>query len=89
MISAKPQECDKFKLMTQRSIKKYKADLTDWQFNNLRTKLPRGIYWFQIEKRGLIHWNWTILQSYLVHGAESPITLALQEEYMATLPKAA
>jgi len=83
------QNPDKFKLYSQRTLQEQKADLTRWQLAQLKGKLPRGIYWVQLEKRGVIQWNWTLLQSYLVHGAESPITLALQEEYIATLPQSA
>jgi hypothetical protein len=80
---------DKFKFLTERSLKQEKFDMTRWQSTQLRAKLSKGLYWLQIEKGGLIQWNWTLLQSYLVNGADSPETIALVEEYIATLPTAA
>jgi hypothetical protein len=80
---------DKFKWFTERSLKQEKFEMTRWQSAQFRAKLPKGIYWLQIEKGGLIQWNWTLLQSYLVNGADSPETIALVEEYIATLPTAA
>jgi hypothetical protein len=88
-MTKKLKDSDKFKFITKRTIREEKAEITDWQLARLQSKLPRGIYWIQIEKRGLVHFNWTLLQSYLIHGLESPITEALTEEYIATLPQAA
>jgi hypothetical protein len=88
-MTKKLQIPDKFKFMTERSIKREKYELTAWQSAQLRAKLPKNVFWSQIEKGGLIHWNWTLLNSYLTHGLESPITQALVEEYMSTLPQAA
>jgi hypothetical protein len=79
----------KFAFLTEAYIKENYIQVTPFQSAQLRAKLPKGIYWLQIESRGLIQWNWTLLQSYLIHGAESPETLALVEEYIATLPQAA
>jgi hypothetical protein len=75
--------------MTVKSIRAEKYELTRWQTSRLCSDLPKGIFWNQIEKGGLIQFNWTLLQSYLTHGLESPITTALIEEYMSTLPQAA
>jgi hypothetical protein len=86
---SKLQTPDKFKFMTERSIRAEKYELTRWQSAQLRSKLPKGVYWLQLESGGLIQWNWALLQSYLVSGADSPETLALVEEYISTLPKAA
>jgi hypothetical protein len=88
-MTPKLQQTDKFKFMTERSIKRDKYELTSWQSAQLRAKLPKGIYWLQIESRGLIQWNWTLLQSYLLNGVDSPIHQALVEEYIATLPQSA
>jgi hypothetical protein len=88
-MSKKLQTPDKFKFMTERSIKREKYELTSWQSAQLRSKLPKGIFWQQLEKGGLVQWCWTLLQSYLTHGLDSPITQALVEEYIATLPQAA
>lgn len=88
-MTRKIQTPDKFKFMTERSIRAEKYELTRWQSGQLRSKLPKGIYWLQIERGGLIQWNWTLLQSYLLSGADSLETLALVEEYVASLPTAA
>ena len=88
-MTKKLQTHDKFKFVTERSIKREKYELTSWQSAQLRAKLPKGIYWLQPQSRGLIHWNWCLLNSYLTHGLDSPITQALVEEYIATLPQAA
>ena len=79
---------DKFRFLTERSIKQDKIELTRFQSAQLRAKLPKGIYWLQIADKGLIQWNWTLLQDYLVNG-DRPEHQALVEEYIATLPKAA
>jgi hypothetical protein len=84
----KLQNSDKFKFLTERSLKQEKYELTRWQSAQLRAKLPRGIYWLQIEKGGLIQWNWTLLQSYLLNGY-CPAHQALVEEFVSTLPQAA
>ncbi len=63
--------------MTERSIRAEKYEMTRWQSGQLRAKLPRGTYWLQIETGGLIQWNWTLLQSYLFNGADSPEHQAL------------
>jgi hypothetical protein len=88
-MAKKQQTIDKFKFITERSLRREKYELTYWQSAQLRAKLPKGVFWQQIEKGGLIQWNWTLLQSCLVHGLESPNTQALVEEYIATLPQAA
>jgi hypothetical protein len=79
---------DKFRFMTEKSIKREKYELTPWQSAQLRSKLPKGIYWLQLEKGGLIQWNATLLMSYLLNG-DCPTHQALVEEYMSTLPQAA
>ena len=82
------QKPDKFKLYSQKSLQQFKAELTRWQLAQLRSKLRKGIYWIQIEKGGVVQWNWTLLQSYLLHGENSTEHLSLVAEYMATVPKA-
>lgn len=79
----------KFVFKTEKTIRENHVEITIWQSAELRRKLPKGIWWLQIERGGLIQWNWTLLQSYLLNGADSPQTLALAEEYIATLPQAA
>lgn len=74
--------------MTERSIRAEKYELTRWQSAQLRRKLPKNIYWIQIETGGLIHWNWDMLQNYLLNGMDSAEHQSLLEEYIATLPKA-
>jgi hypothetical protein len=83
-----PGKPDKFKFLTEKSIRQEKFEITSWQLQRLRSKLPEGIYWLQIEKRGLVHWNWTILQNYLLNGADCIEHRALVAEYIATLPQA-
>ena len=79
---------DRFRFLTERSIKQDKLELTRFQSAQLRAKLPKGIYWLQIVRGGLIQWNWTLLQDYVING-DRPEHQALVEEYMATLPKTA
>ena len=80
----KTPSTNKFRFLTERSIKQEKLELTRFQSAQLRAKLPKGIYWLQIAKAGLVQWNWTLLQDYLVNG-DRPEHQALVEEYMATL----
>ena len=80
---------DKFKFFTERSLKQEKFEITRFQSAQLRKELPRGIYWLQLVKGGLIQWNWTLLQSYLLNGSDCSSHQALVDEYMATLPTAA
>jgi hypothetical protein len=89
LMAKKTKNSDKFKFFTERSLKEEKYDMTRFQSAHLRKELPKGIYWIQIVKGGLIQWNWTLLQSYLLNGSDCPSHQALVEEYMATLPKAA
>ena len=77
---------DKFKFLTEKSIKQQKFELTRWQSAQLRSKLPRGIYWLQIEKKGLVHWNWDLVSDFLING-DCPSHRELVEEYIATLAK--
>jgi hypothetical protein len=79
---------DKFKFLTERSLKQEKFEMTRWQSAQLRSKLPKGIYWLQIAPGGLIQWNWDLLQDYLVNG-DCDSHRALVEEYLATLPQVA
>ena len=72
---------DKFRFMTEKSIRQEKFELTRWQSAQLRSKLPINIYWMQLEKGGLVHWNWTLLQSYLING-DCPNQQKLIEEYL-------
>jgi hypothetical protein len=79
---------DRFRFLTERSIKKEKLELTRFQSAQLRAKLPKGIYYIQIAKGGLVSWNWTLLQDLLVNG-DRPDHQILVEEYLATLPQSA
>ncbi len=88
MMARKLNNPDKFKFHTERSLKQEKFELTSFQSVKLRASLPKGIYWLQIVKGGLIQWNWTLLQDYLING-DCPSHRALVEEYMSTLPTAA
>jgi hypothetical protein len=84
-MSKKPKNSDKFKFMTEKSIRQEKFELTRWQSAQLRSKLPVGIYWIKLEKS--IHWNHTLLMDYVVNH-DCPSHQALVEEYIATLPQA-
>lgn len=79
----------KFTFLTEAYIHENHVQITPYQSRKLRAKLQKSVFWIQIEKNGLVQWNWIILQSYLIHGLESPITQALVEEYIATLPQVA
>ena len=82
-----PDKPDKFKFLTEKSIRQEKFELTRWQSAQLRSKLPRGVYWIQIEKNGLVHFNWDLVSDFLING-DCPSHRALVEDYLATLPKA-
>jgi hypothetical protein len=82
-----PQPKGKFAFLTEAYIHAHYLQFTPFQSRQWRANLPKGIYWLQDCK--MIQWNWTLLQSNLLNGADSPITTALVEEYMATLPQAA
>lgn len=80
---------NRFKFITESSLKKDYIELTRWQSAELRRNLQKGIYYLQITPGGLIQWNWTLLQSYLLVGADDPSHRALVEEYVSTLHTAA
>jgi hypothetical protein len=48
---------DRFRFLNERSIKRDFLELTRYQSADLRSKLPKGIYWLQVAKAGLIQWN--------------------------------
>lgn len=79
---------DRFRFMTEKTIREEKFEMTRFQSGDLRRKLPKGIYWCQLSKGSLIMWNWTLLQSYLLNG-DCPAQDTLVDEYMATLQQAA
>jgi hypothetical protein len=83
----KLQDCDKFKFLSERSVRKFKAEFTRWHSAQLRNKLPRGIYWLQMVKGGSILWNWTLLSNFLISGQDHPEHKALVEEYLESLQK--
>jgi hypothetical protein len=85
----KSPKIDKFVFLSERSIRKEKIEFTRHQSADLRQKTQKGIYHLQLTESGSIFWNWTLLQSYLIHGADSPITKSLEEEYIASLPQSA
>lgn len=77
-----------FIFKTERTIRNEHLELTKWQSADLRRKLPRGIYWIQIERGGLIQWNVPLLVDYVVNG-DRPEHQQLVEEYISTLPQTA
>ena len=78
---------DKFKFIFEKEIRRDLLDLTVPQSIHLREILPKGTYWVQLFKRGLIAWNYTLLSSYLRNGMDSPEHQALLAEYEASLDK--
>ena len=80
----------KFAFLTEAYIKENYIQITPFQSLQLREILPRGIYYHQITKGGLVQWNWTLLQSYLLEESTSTNEhQKLLAEYMDTLPKSA
>jgi hypothetical protein len=78
---------ENFPFYTEKFIKQNHLQLTPWQSQKLRERLPRGIYWLQIVDRGMIHWNYRLLADYLIRG-DRPEHQALIESYLDTLPTA-
>jgi hypothetical protein len=76
-----------FIFKTERTIRNEYLELTKWQSTDLRRKLPRGIYWIQIERGGLIQWNVPLLVDYIVNG-DRPEHQQLVEDYISRLPQA-
>jgi hypothetical protein len=74
----------RFQFMTEAFIRENYIQITPFQSKSLRSKLPKGIYWLQITKGGLIQFNWTLLQDFLVNG-DRPDHQKLVEEYLSTL----
>jgi hypothetical protein len=60
-MSKKQKNPDKFRFLTEKSIRQQKFELTRWQSAQLRAKLPVGIYWVKLENGRLVQWNWTLL----------------------------
>jgi hypothetical protein len=77
-----------FRFLSEAAVRRDYIDITPWQSVELRSRLPKGIYYLQPTEKGKIHWNIQLLQSYLVNG-ESQSHQALVDEYLATLPQAA
>jgi hypothetical protein len=77
-----------FAFLTEAYIKKNYLQLTPHQSLTLREKLPKGIYWIQLVERGLIQWNWTLLQDYTLRG-DRPEHQLLVERYLQSLPATA
>jgi hypothetical protein len=88
MKKPSPQKSRTFKYISEAAIRRDFIDLSPWQSIELRAKLPKKIYWIQPSERGKIHWNWTLLQSYLLNG-DCQSHRDLVDEYMSTLPTAA
>lgn len=85
----KQLEKTSFTFKTEKYIRENHIQLTRHQSGELRRNLPKGIYWIQITSGGLIQWNWTLLQSYLLVGGDCPSHRSLVEEYISTLHPAA
>jgi hypothetical protein len=74
----------RFQFMTEAFIRENYIQFTPFQSSHLRGILPKGIFWIQIMKGGLIQWNWTLLQDYLCN---EKIDQSLVDEFLDTLPK--
>ena len=85
MPQKKTQTKPKFQFLTGKHIKANLFQLTRWQAAKLRESLPRGIYWVQLAQGGQFHWNWTLLQDYLVNG-DRPEHQELIGEFVLSLP---
>lgn len=72
---------DRFPFYTEPTIRSEYFEITRHQSAKLRSRLPKGIYWLQIEPRGLIQWNLTLLMDYVISG-DRPDHQALVEAYM-------
>jgi hypothetical protein len=80
---------NKFIFVTEKHYRENHKQITRHQFETMRSKLARGIWWVQPSgKGGSILWNLPLLESFLSFG-DSIETQALVEEYLKTLPAAA
>ena len=75
-----------FNFTSEAEFRRSRVSLTRWEFDQLRVKLPKSIYWIQPTERGKIHWNEILLIDFLTSG-DRPDHQALVEEYLMTLPK--
>jgi hypothetical protein len=75
----------KFKFLLETYIRKNLFQLTRGQAASLRTKLAQGIYWILIPGGRKYHWNWTLLQDYLLQG-DCPKHQELVKEYLSLYP---
>ena len=85
----KTLEKNKFIFKTQRYIRENHAQLSKHHFGELCKVLPKNVYWIQPAPRGTVLWNWGLLESYLLIGAEDPTHRSLLEEFVSTLHTAA
>ena len=83
----KPVE-SKFIFKGEKTIRRESFKLTTHQCLKLRQTLQKGIYWIQPFESGMISWNFTLLQSWLLSG-DTAAHRDLVDEYLATLPQAA
>ena len=75
----------RFQFMTEAFIRENYIQFTPFQSSYLRGILPKGIFWVQIKKGGLVQWNWTLLSDYICNDK---INQSLVDQYLATLQKA-
>jgi hypothetical protein len=74
-------QIQRFPFYTEATIRSNYFELTKHQSAKLRSKLPKGLYWLQIEPRGKIDWNVKLLMDYVISG-DRPEHQALVEEYI-------
>jgi hypothetical protein len=87
MKTQKNKALDKFRFITERTLRQESIEITRNQSAALRAKLPKGIYWIQPTGRTIL-WCQTLLVDYLVNG-DCRSHQALVEEFLAGLPQSA
>jgi hypothetical protein len=80
----------KFTFVHQKLINESQLQQPRHMWDDLATRLERGIYWVQPNgKGGSRCWNLILLKSYLAFGLESQQHQDLVAEFIAELPTAA
>jgi hypothetical protein len=80
---------NKFIFVTEKYYRENHKQITRHQFERLRARLSKGLFWVQPSgKGGAILWNLPLLDSFLTVG-DSIECQALVEEFLSELPTAA
>ncbi len=83
----KPKQVQRFPWLTQRTLNQ-EIEFTQHRSAQLRSILPKSIYWIQAVPLGQISWNVLLIKDYVLFG-DRPEHQALVDEYLSTLPIAA